>query len=650
VSTPVNFPIRLQDQVSGPAKTVVSSLGKVAKAADGVNKAAGGGKGRGGKSDIDRALEKQSRAFEKQRKLAQKAAQAHERANKKAGDNAKGILGSIGGKVLGVAAALGVAKLASSAFDFGESMVEGVIAAARFKEDTQLALQTLLKSGEAARGAIGSMRKIAGDLALDPREALGGLVELAGKGFGVDQIERMTRAMADLKVVSPKSDPSRIIAGISKIKATGYLQGDELNILVEAGVDASRIYDNLAKIMGKTVAQVQKLKTAGKVSATDAIEAVMRAVNQTTGGRAVGEVAAQRARTTISGTIDMIKSRWESFLLDLDIGAGDDTIFGFLRRLADLLDTTTGQGARLKAAVGGAFDAVGEALGDIFGKGGEAGIETLVSGIETAAEVLKIALPGIVAFFDAVFGRVLGIDTGVRGVAGSLKDWAKETLGNKDGMAALGREVGTNVLGSLKSIGIAAQNFSNAMRAIGPVLEIAMRMQEGFERAGLAVMGLINRIMGFVEAARSGGAGIGDAIVDGIAGAIAGGAGRVVDAVKGAAGGAVDTAKSVLGIKSPSKVFEQIGVHTVEGFAKGIAANDNGGSLLRGALEPPTGAAARGVGLSLAGSAPGGGGVVVNITVNGGDDPEAIARAVRREVVAFFEQQATAGGLKATGT
>jgi hypothetical protein len=61
----------------------------------------------------------------------------------------------------------------------------------------------------------------------------------------------------------------------------------------------------------------------------------------------------------------------------------------------------------------------------------------------------------------------------------------------------------------------------------------------------------------------------------GLANGIAAGAHAVVDAMTHAVKGAVDSAKSLLGIHSPSKVFAEIGVNTGEGFVQGINATES---------------------------------------------------------------------------
>ena len=66
-------------------------------------------------------------------------------------------------------------------------------------------------------------------------------------------------------------------------------------------------------------------------------------------------------------------------------------------------------------------------------------------------------------------------------------------------------------------------------------------------------------------------AGLGIDILEGICVGVAKGVGKLVDAVKGAAQKALDTAKSALGIKSPSRVFrDQVGQMIDLGLAEGI--------------------------------------------------------------------------------
>lgn len=63
---------------------------------------------------------------------------------------------------------------------------------------------------------------------------------------------------------------------------------------------------------------------------------------------------------------------------------------------------------------------------------------------------------------------------------------------------------------------------------------------------------------------------IGSNIIQGLVDGVIGAAGKLIDAVKGAVGDAINAAKNLLGIHSPSRVFREIGRHTVQGAALGV--------------------------------------------------------------------------------
>ena len=60
-------------------------------------------------------------------------------------------------------------------------------------------------------------------------------------------------------------------------------------------------------------------------------------------------------------------------------------------------------------------------------------------------------------------------------------------------------------------------------------------------------------------------------------------AGRLISAVTGAVGSAIEGAKRLLGISSPSKVFQDIGANMMEGWAKGIKMNASPQIAIQGA-------------------------------------------------------------------
>lgn len=63
---------------------------------------------------------------------------------------------------------------------------------------------------------------------------------------------------------------------------------------------------------------------------------------------------------------------------------------------------------------------------------------------------------------------------------------------------------------------------------------------------------------------------IGTQMIQGLINGIKNMAGNVTGAISGVVDGAISKAKSLLGIKSPSRVFKQIGVYTGEGMVLGV--------------------------------------------------------------------------------
>ncbi|NGN92645.1 hypothetical protein G5C66_07825 [Nocardioides sp. KC13] len=98
-------------------------------------------------------------------------------------------------------------------------------------------------------------------------------------------------------------------------------------------------------------------------------------------------------------------------------------------------------------------------------------------------------------------------------------------------------------------------------------------------------------------------------------------ASRLISAVTGPIGDAVGKAKSLLGIRSPSKVFAEIGKFTMQGYASGVDKYARtAAQAVEGALDPRA--------LSLEGGAGAGGGQQVYITIQAtpGTDKVALAK------------------------
>lgn len=169
-------------------------------------------------------------------------------------------------------------------------------------------------------------------------------------------------------------------------------------------------------------------------------------------------------------------------------------------------------------------------------------------------------------------------------------------------------------------------------------------VKSGIDRGWTNVTNVFTRMPGRIRTALSG-AGrwlldTGRNVIQGLASGITNGVSSVVSAITDAVRGAIDTAKRLLGIHSPSRVFKQIGGFTVKGLEAGLS----GPNKISSAMRNLTGQVEDGFDPSLqlsAGTARGGlGGITVNVTAGVGD-PVEIGRTVR----GYLRDYERAGGI-----
>jgi phage-related protein len=123
---------------------------------------------------------------------------------------------------------------------------------------------------------------------------------------------------------------------------------------------------------------------------------------------------------------------------------------------------------------------------------------------------------------------------------------------------------------------------------------------------------------------------IGTEMIQGLINGVGSMAGSLVDKVKGAVSDAVQGAKNLLGIKSPSRVFMEIGVNTAKGMIEGMASQDaavekQGGETGKKAQTGADGQTSGGNSTSTTNNSSN---TTVNINISGGGDPRTIAQQV----------------------
>ncbi|MDC3984567.1 tape measure protein [Polyangium jinanense] len=446
---------------------------------------------------------------------------------------------------------------ARAAFDLGSAAVD----AAAFREDATRALGVLLKSKSAADGALRIATQTADFIGQGRRETLGQFVDLLGKGFDTTQVDRIVRSIADLGTVNPSANVDGIVRAMGKIKAQGYLQGDELAMLTEAGLAADKVYGKLAERLGKSLEEVKRMQGAGKLGAADTIEAILAAINELSGGRAAGLAARAKSLEDITGLLGRLRAIPGNLLMDLDVTPGMRSFKAFVGGVLDSLDPSGPRWGRITGALG---RVINSAFGGLFDEQDPGKfIDRVVEKIEQAEPIISAVVSG----FRTGFGGVLGVFEKLDSLsAGPFGELAK----------VLGIEKVPWIELVAKGVGLIAGVAGVALGVIG-ILAGKWASFVGSIYVGLfGIYGALVTVYEMIEGLFTGeglyGAGQSAAIslVDGFVGSIRAGAVAVASAVKAMAGGAISTAKSTLGIASPSRVFEGIGWNMASGAEVGI--------------------------------------------------------------------------------
>lgn len=234
----------------------------------------------------------------------------------------------------------------------------------------------------------------------------------------------------------------------------------------------------------------------------------------------------------------------ESFFLGLEIG--------FLR-LAIFLKPAT---KALKEALG--FDA--------------SSTESTLAAVATAGEYCAYAVGGLVAALTIIAAVVVPIVVVALGLLGAAITAAAAVV---TGLFYLGYKI--------------AEGLTEAFQSVAEQGTLL------WDQIGAAFSKGLDGLLSFVGDALD----AGKNIALGLAQGIADGATAIVTALTGAVSGAIDSAKKLLGIASPSKVFAEIGDNTIVGYSEGVdAAAPMARASVAEALEPPPARSLRSLDLS----------------------------------------------------
>lgn len=488
----------------------------------------------------------------------------------------------VGAAIMGIVAALGVAT-----FKFGETAFEALA----MKESTLASFKLMLGgSKKAAKELFGESLSLAKQTPFGEETVVQSYKQLMATGFTKQEVPVVFQALGDVSAASgfKAETMADITTQLAQVKGKGKLQSDDLKQIIghtsTAGVGLNKVYEQLAKMRGVAKETIPALLSGGQIKSDEGIFAIISAIKEASGGK-VGNVMVEQSKTVMGQMTRLGATMHNAFLsMDLDNLPGFEAFKSFLDKINNLFKVGTPTAERFERVLTGLVNDLGEGIfGDISDDAMVGVFNKVMDVVEFTGKLVSSLVAGGRAFWEA-FSPALEV------IFPQLRDATAQGETMKNVFQALGYTLGT-----------VAKWF----------LYIVMLPQIVAEKMKSFRTWLVDNMKE-----------LGVAMVSGLLSAFVPLTGNLIDNFKNVITGV----KSLLGIHSPSKVFEDIGVNVVRGYEEGVD------------KEAPTARAstANMVAAPVARAMPGPGpnmsvqiSIPMHVVATGGDDAEAVVRKLR---------------------
>lgn len=460
-----------------------------------------------------------------------------------------------------------LAATGAAAFAFAKMGVDAL----SFKENTLTSFKLMLGSKEEANEIFKQAVQMAKLSPWETTDVVGGFKALLSAGFSKEDVGTVFAGLSDVAAASgfDKAIINSLAVQMAQVKAYGKLQMVDLRVMAnqmaQAGVGIGVVYEHIAKNMGIGVEQVKDAMGRGEIDADVGIFSILEAIKEkASGGQALGSLTKDMG-STISGLFSTIKSSATDFFLTLE-GSLEDmpglmAFKGFLENLRDALDTNTAAGKRFQAIITGAF---GSSMQSMFARfSGPEGMQRLMDILEGILKTALMAWDVFKAFGEGIWEAVkpmMDLSATMDTSDGSAK-------GLRDTFFQLGRAAGYFADG-IAAIVIGFGWMIDKLKAMEPYLK-------GFQAFTSPLAFAINQGFGMGLSQSKAGTEAADAVVGDF--------------------------ETKLKIQSPSKVFQELGELSGEGFRLGMESGSafDVGSVASPYAGPDTGTSTTGVTVQL---------------------------------------------------
>jgi tape measure domain-containing protein len=209
------------------------------------------------------------------------------------------VMGAVAG-----ASAAGVMALARGL----RSVADAAIGGASDYEQARIAFETMLGSADDARVLLTDISEFAKKTPFDLPGVVQGAKSLLAYGIEADNLLPTLDSLGNIAAGVGRDKLPQLILAFGQVRAAGQLTGAELRQFTEAGVP---LLEELAKVTGKTTAQVKKEMEDGAAISFETVEGALRGMSQE-GGRFFGLM--EKQSKTLGGIWSNIKDGFNQTL------------------------------------------------------------------------------------------------------------------------------------------------------------------------------------------------------------------------------------------------------------------------------------------------------------------------------------------------
>lgn len=411
-------------------------------------------------------------------------------------------------KAVGVAAAVGGAAIVKMAFDFNS-----------LKEQSLIAFETLLGSGQKAQAMFGNLQKFAASTPFELPGLVDNARQLLGVGISAEKViptlTSLGNAAGALGINQERFN--NILLATTQAFGKGKLQGEELMQMVENGIP---VWQLLAKATGKTVPELQKMSEQGKLIAQDVLPKLFDQMQKDYGG------AMSKQATTLTGVWSSLKDNTKS-LAGTALAPLFDLVKAGVGRMGELAQsegvtefaTRTADGLkRAGVAVSSFTKMVKKEYGDDFKRVFDTAAKNIgqfwdvikekAPGVgEDIIKTLRPILPAVIELVQALGGILKPAIEAIRSILSSVAGNAEQfAAGIRTAATVAGSIAGPAIKALGEVIKVVAGIIGGALDMIG-TFAVPLGVMAGAVLAAAAAWRLFSTVVGKVQSVGSGIAG-----------------------------------------------------------------------------------------------------------------------------------------------